>query len=128
MMVVVENCRNLQLKISKLLNLDDDQIIELENEFMRKILLLLIISILIGGSVLAQQVSLIKNINASASINNGSYPSGIVRLGSLVIYSAHTPTFGNELWVSDGTPSGTVQLKDIYVGGTSSSPNNLVTI
>lgn len=36
--------------------------------------------------------------------------------------------FGRELWYSDGTPEGTLMIKDIYEGQSTSSPNSLVVL
>jgi len=41
-------------------------------------------------------------------------------------FGFQAPHFGNELWTSDGTPLGTVMLKDIRPGGSDGSPAELV--
>ncbi len=40
--------------------------------------------------------------------------------------TANSGGIGRELWKSDGTKNGTTLLKDIYPGGTSSSPSELI--
>ncbi|MDQ6523845.1 hypothetical protein RB608_09555 [Nocardioides sp. LHD-245] len=46
---------------------------------------------------------------------------GGVALGGRVVYSQRTPSTGFELWVSDGTPAGTVVM-DLNPGATGSAP------
>jgi uncharacterized repeat protein (TIGR01451 family) len=43
-----------------------------------------------------------------------------VASGGRVFFTADDGTFGEELWVSDGTPAGTAMVKDINAGGASS--------
>lgn len=54
-----------------------------------------------------------------------SSPEQFLRAGSTVLFVATTPNFGKELWVSDGTPTGTVLVRDIAPGSASSSPVGL---
>ena len=48
--------------------------------------------------------------------------------GGKYYYTAVTPELGNELWVTDGSPSGTRVVKDINTGNGSSSPNTFVKV
>ncbi len=48
----------------------------------------------------------------------------LLALDSLALFSANLPTLGRELWVTDGSPFGTVLLKDIYPGEYPSTPRN----
>jgi trimeric autotransporter adhesin len=41
---------------------------------------------------------------------------------NLLIFSSTDPTYGTELWSSNGTVGGTNMVKDIYIGSNSSSP------
>jgi ELWxxDGT repeat protein len=71
--------------------------------------------------------TLVKDIIAGTT---GSSPASMTLMPSLnkFVFKAATSSTtgsGSELWISDGTDAGTVQLKDIYTGGTSSSPSNL---
>lgn len=49
-----------------------------------------------------------------------SNPSGFFEWNNQVIFTASTNDNGNELWISDGTVSGTKMIKDIYPGTESS--------
>jgi ELWxxDGT repeat protein len=52
----------------------------------------------------------------------GSGPAYIIPLtADTVVFSAFDSANGRELWKSDGTATGTVLVKDIYIGGLSSS-------
>lgn len=48
-----------------------------------------------------------------------------VVLGDAVIFVASDPEHGKELWITDGTESGTNFLKDIYPGTNDSNPSQL---
>src|SRR5262245_11240726 len=48
-------------------------------------------------------------------------------VGGTLFFNASEPTNGNELWKSNGTPGGTVLVKDIFVGG-DSSPSDLINV
>jgi ELWxxDGT repeat protein len=70
---------------------------------------------------------LLKDINPGAnSFFSGSYySSSFIVSNNRLFFVADDGTHGEELWVSDGTPAGTVLVKDIYPGGNPSSPGNL---
>lgn len=56
-------------------------------------------------------------------------PVAPVILGNSILFGADaTPTYGKELWKSDGLESNTILLKDIYVGQGHSDPQNLTTV
>jgi ELWxxDGT repeat protein/cysteine-rich repeat protein len=42
-------------------------------------------------------------------------PSFLTSLGDALFFTAHTPSFGRELWRTDGTPAGTVMVKNIHL-------------
>ncbi len=71
----------------------------------------------------AQNVGLLKDIN-TVTTNNASNPEFFASTGTLMCFAA-TTDLGKELWVSDGTSGGTVLLKDINPGTSSSNIANL---
>jgi ELWxxDGT repeat protein len=77
--------------------------------------------------------SLVKDINPGASgiVINGAATADIpvlVEMNGFSFFQATTAANGNELWKTDGTNAGTVMVKDILVGATSSTPRNLFVI
>jgi ELWxxDGT repeat protein len=48
--------------------------------------------------------------------------------GETLLLSGYSAEHGHELWRSDGTAAGTVLLKDIWPGSTSSTPADMVTV
>ena len=56
----------------------------------------------------------------------GGAPSYFAVVGSKMIFQAGDATTGSELWVTDGSASGTQLLKDINPGANSSSPEGMV--
>lgn len=82
---------------------------------------------------------LIKNINEGTYTNpydqeeaNDSEPDDLTVAGDQLFFSADTENSGRELWVTDGTTSGTRLVKDIYPGtdsngnAESSDPDDLI--
>ncbi|HEY2354847.1 MAG TPA: ELWxxDGT repeat protein [Gaiellaceae bacterium] len=64
---------------------------------------------------------LVKDIHpGDASYNYGSYPSSLTNVNGTLFFAATDGTTGTELWKSDGTAAGTVQVKDINPGSGSS--------
>ena len=64
---------------------------------------------------------LVKNINPNDSRRSaGSHPNNLTVVGQTLFFTADDGTHGRELWKSDGTRSGTVQVKDINLGSRSS--------
>jgi ELWxxDGT repeat protein len=47
-------------------------------------------------------------------------------MGSTLIFAASDNYTGSEIWKSDGTAAGTVQIKDIVPGSSGSDPDDLV--
>jgi ELWxxDGT repeat protein len=66
---------------------------------------------------------LVKDINASGASN----PQWMTPVNDTLFFSAKGPK-GRELWKSDGTPTGTVRVKDIRRGANSSNPRDLVNV
>jgi ELWxxDGT repeat protein len=72
---------------------------------------------------------LVKDINpGSASSAPGGFDprSNVAQYINLVFFPADDGSQGNELWQSDGTPEGTMLVKDINSGAPGSDPSNLV--
>ncbi|MCX6208808.1 MAG: hypothetical protein NTZ59_04745 [Bacteroidetes bacterium] len=55
----------------------------------------------------------------------GSQPDGYTSYKGYVYFSANNPTYGRELWKTDGTAAGTSLVKDIYAGVLGSNPKDL---
>lgn len=59
----------------------------------------------------------------------GRYPHDLVGLGKRVVFSAGSAEpEGEELWISNGSTSGTKLVKDIWPGPTGSSPSSLAVL
>ncbi|MFQ5576552.1 MAG: ELWxxDGT repeat protein [Anaerolineae bacterium] len=71
---------------------------------------------------------MVKDTYPGAQPDNYPYPHSFTSVGERLFFSANDGTSGYELWVSDGTPTGTVLVKDIKVGAGSSSPEHLTGI
>ena len=55
-------------------------------------------------------------------------PNYLTAVGSTLFFSASDGTNGTELWKSDGTPAGTVLVKDINPGTAGSTPTYLINV
>jgi ELWxxDGT repeat protein len=72
---------------------------------------------------------MLKDINAgTASSYPASYPFIRADVNGLLFFRAFDATNGFELWKSDGTPAGTMLVKDIQPGSSSSSPSDLINV
>jgi ELWxxDGT repeat protein len=68
--------------------------------------------------------------------SSGSDPTEVTVAGSNIFFSADAPTrrhrrttfIGRELWKTNGTAAGTVLVKDIWAGFSSSSPGGLIAL
>ena len=57
-------------------------------------------------------------------INSGAFnsnPANIIAMNNVIYFTA-TGSKGNELWQTDGTPTGTLLLKDIFDDNLASDP------
>jgi ELWxxDGT repeat protein len=65
---------------------------------------------------------LVKDIYPDLGLNgpNSSNPSGLININGTLFFTATDSAHGRELWKSDGTDAGTVLLKDIKTGKSSS--------
>ncbi len=77
---------------------------------------LLLALLLISSAAFAQKPELVKDINP----NGDSNPFFLAQIGGLAFFSANNGTNGFELWVSNGTETGTYMVKDINPNGNSS--------
>ena len=66
-------------------------------------------------------IGIVKDIYSGSSTS--IYPYWLTAVGNTLYFGANDGTYGDELWMSDGTASGTVMVKDIYSGSGSSSPD-----
>ncbi|HJQ97939.1 MAG TPA: ELWxxDGT repeat protein [Candidatus Polarisedimenticolaceae bacterium] len=66
----------------------------------------------------------VKDINVAAGAESHGWPQGFVDLDDLTLFFATTRTTGFELWRTDGTPAGTILVKDINPGVPSSVNGN----
>ncbi|MHC4814823.1 MAG: ELWxxDGT repeat protein [Planctomycetota bacterium] len=57
-----------------------------------------------------------------------SAPAGLTAVGGTLFFTATDNTSGTELWRSNGTPGGTVLVKDIWSGTLASAPSELTAI
>lgn len=68
------------------------------------------------------------DIWSDGSVNPASSPNQFTVFGDRMVFVANDLHHGNELWVSDGTSTGTVLLKDILRGRKSSNPSQLTVV
>ena len=73
---------------------------------------------------------LVKDIKPGLIGPPGSNPAHLTNVNGTLFFTADDDTSGVELWKSDGTPAGTVQVKDINLAfpGATSSPANLTAV
>ncbi|MFO1020102.1 MAG: ELWxxDGT repeat protein [Planctomycetales bacterium] len=72
--------------------------------------------------------SLVKDINPGSTSGIFGIPTQLIALNNMLIFAADDGVNGREIWKSDGTEAGTVMVKDISVGISSSSPDKLISI
>ena len=98
----------------------------------RKIFLPFIILVLLFTSVFSrfvyatlasdEHLEMVKDINTAG--DGGTY--NYAEYNSKIYFSATDSTHGNELWVTDGTESGTTLVKDINPGISDGTPSQLI--
>ncbi len=76
---------------------------------------------LVSGAA-AQGVKIVKDIRPSGGNSN---PSNLLAIDDTVFFAANDGSSGTELWKSDGTEEGTVRVRNINGGSSSSDPEEL---
>jgi ELWxxDGT repeat protein len=56
---------------------------------------------------------------STVSLKRGNYPLELINVNEQLFFTADVDGVGRELWKSDGTTSGTLLVKDIFVGASS---------
>ena len=74
----------------------------------------------------AQLLHDIETASSSSGTAFGSSPYLLFEHNGMMYFSATTTATGYELWVTDGTESGTMMVADINAGTSSSSPANFI--
>jgi ELWxxDGT repeat protein len=74
--------------------------------------------------MLAADFDLVKDLH-DAPQASGLSPSSFLEVNGVSYFSASTPTYGVELWRTDGTAEGTYLVRDINPGSHSSTPQSL---
>jgi ELWxxDGT repeat protein len=77
----------------------------------------------VPASMRAQSPYLVRDINPGVA---SADPAEFVELNGHLLFPATDAATGRELWTSDGTPAGTVQLADINPGPADSAPAGFV--
>src|SRR5260221_2587464 len=95
--------------------------------YMKRLPFALVLTLLAPFTTLAQTPYLVKDINLTTNAHpQSSLPFDFFQYGSRVLFEATTNESGTELWSTDGTAGGTLQVADIYRGEESSSPTGFV--
>jgi ELWxxDGT repeat protein len=79
------------------------------------------------ASASAPELSLVKDIYSEVASALDETTAGAI-VGSTYFFPANDGINGRELWKSDGTEAGTVLVKDIRTGSSSSSPGRLTAV
>jgi ELWxxDGT repeat protein len=95
---------------------------------MRRPLWILLFALGLAGAASGQTARLTGDIAAGLGSKEGSAPDQLTLLGSRVVFRAAEPTTGQEVWTSDGTPGGTVLLRESCPGPCSDAPEILGTL
>jgi ELWxxDGT repeat protein len=71
---------------------------------------------------------LVKDIRVGFNESYETFPMSLTNVEGTLYFTADDGTSGRELWKSDGTETGTVRVKDIRLGSSSSSPSFLTDV
>jgi ELWxxDGT repeat protein len=92
---------------------------------MRQLTLAVLVTLVAPLALRAQSPYLVKDVNATtAATPASSAPNTFFRFGSRVFFAAGVQGSGIELWATDGSDAGTVQVADINAGTGSSTPSH----
>ena len=83
---------------------------------------IIVLSFIFNLNTSAQTFEFVKDINPGAG---DSSPNNLTEYNNNLCFSADDGTNGKELWVTDGTTSGTLMLKDINSGARISHPSDI---
>ena len=76
--------------------------------------------------IVVEPPQLLKDVNAKPYLPNPT--NSVVVVGNRLFFAGSANGRGIELWVSDGTPTGTRVVKDIFAGSQSSNPSSLTNV
>lgn len=79
----------------------------------------------------ASSTRMVKNINNTSigfGANNGSDPTDLINVNGKLFFLADDGVNGRELWVSNGTSSGTVRVSNLVAGSGDGGITNLTTV
>ncbi|MCL6503042.1 MAG: DUF4214 domain-containing protein [Pirellulales bacterium] len=79
-----------------------------------------------GSTVMVKDIWAGSTVVGSSTVANSSNPQLLTTVGGKVFFVADDGVHGTELWVTDGTASGTMLVKDIKAGPVSSDLGNFV--
>jgi len=83
----------------------------------------ILIAMVVGlypSAVLTQEPFLVKDINQGIIPGRGSDPAAMTEMNGVLFFTADDGVHGRELWRSDGSEQGTLLVKDIRSGSSSS--------
>ncbi len=87
---------------------------------------------LLAAPLVVAQPTLVKDIYTTGEDpltgTNSFAPGSLTGMNGVAYFAAFDPVNGRELWKSDGTPAGTLLLKDIFPGAAGSAPADLAVV
>jgi ELWxxDGT repeat protein len=77
-----------------------------------------------AGTVMVKDI----NLTAYSGGTKGSYPVDLTSIDGILVFDANDGIHGNELWESNGSPTGTFIVADVNPGVSGSSPGGLTNV